>query len=229
MSIKYWPKNERPRERARDYGIDALSNAELLAIIIGKGTRERSAVDLGRELLLMFKNLRGIGDAHIEDLKKIKGIKDAKALAIAAVFELSRRYQTSRRDRRWVLSSPEQVYDYYGPRISHLHHEEFHVAILDTRNTLIKDHLVSKGILDATVVHPREIFNEVLRHPCAGIILVHNHPGGDPEPSDEDIQLTRRMVEAGRIVGIEVLDHVVVGHGSFTSLRAQYRNLFQMK
>ena len=221
MKIKYWPENERPRERAKNYGIESLSNAELLAIIIGKGTRDLSAVDLGRELLRRFKNLKGLGNAHIEDLKKIKGIKDAKALAISAVFELARRYQSSREERKWVLGSPEEVYDYYSPKLSHLSHEEFHVAILDTRNTLIKDHLVSKGILDATVVHPREIFMEVLRYPCAGIILVHNHPGGNPEPSDEDIGLTRRIVEAGRIFGIDVLDHVIVCKGKYVSFRAR--------
>jgi len=221
MKIKYWPENERPRERARNYGIESLSNAELLAIIIGKGTRDLSAVDLGRELLRRFKNLKGLGNAHIEDLKKIKGIKDAKALAISAVFELARRYQSSREERKWVLGSPEEVYEYYSPKLSHLSHEEFHVAILDTRNTLIKDHLVSKGILDATVVHPREIFMEVLRYPCAGIILVHNHPGGNPEPSDEDIGLTRRIVEAGRIFGIDVLDHVIVCKGKYVSFRAR--------
>ncbi|MCD6277886.1 DNA repair protein RadC [candidate division WOR-3 bacterium] len=221
MKIKYWPENERPRERAKNYGIESLSNAELLAIIIGKGARDLSAVDLGRELLRRFKNLKGLGNAHIEDLKKIKGIKDAKALAISAVFELARRYQSSREERKWVLGSPEEVYDYYSPKLSHLSHEEFHVAILDTRNTLIKDHLVSKGILDATVVHPREIFMEVLRYPCAGIILVHNHPGGNPEPSDEDIGLTRRIVEAGRIFGIDVLDHVIVCKGKYVSFRAR--------
>ncbi len=221
MKIKYWPENERPRERAKNYGIESLSNAELLAIIIGKGTKDLSAVDLGRELLRRFKNLKGLGNAHIEDLKKIKGIKDAKALAISAIFELARRYQSSKEEWKWVLSSPEEVYDYYSPKLSHLTHEEFHVAILDTRNTLIKDHLVSKGILDATVVHPREIFMEVLRYPCAGIILVHNHPGGNPEPSDEDIGLTRRIVEAGRIFGIDVLDHVIVCQGKYVSFRAR--------
>ena len=218
--IKYWPENERPRERAKNYGIDSLSNAELLALIIGKGTKEMTAVDIGREIISRFKNLRGIGNAHLEELKKIPGISDAKALAVASVFEIARRYQISRENKSISFTSPEDVFNYFSPKISHLNVEEFHVAILDTGNRLIKDHIVSRGILDATMVHPREVFSEVLKYPCAGIILVHNHPGGNIKPSDEDIRITRRLQEAGKILGIDVLDHVIIGTEEFCSLKS---------
>ena len=218
QKIKEWPEDDRPREKLLKKGAAALSDSEILGILIGKGMREKTAVDLGKELLKKYTNLHNLSARQIEEFTSLKGIGPAKAVTIAAAFELARRVHSRQNSPQITFKSSKDVADYYIPLMRDLKKEIFKVALMNGTNRLIKDITVSEGILNASLVHPREVFREAVLEPTSGIILVHNHPSGDTKPSEEDIKITRQLVEAGRIFGIKVLDHIIIARDSYKSL-----------
>lgn len=216
--VKYWPEDERPRERLLKLGAGALSDAQLLGIIIRSGEGGRSAVDLGRELLERFGSLTGIEQAGINELCEIAGIGPAKAAEIKAAIELGRRFQRPSLAGASFCTSRD-VAEYYKPRLKHAKQEEFRCALLDSKNRIIREEVVSLGSLTASIVHPRDSFKAAVRESAAAVIFIHNHPSGDIRPSQEDILLTRRLVQAGEVLGIQVLDHIIVGDSGHFSFR----------
>lgn len=216
--LKSWPEGERPRERLLQHGADSLTDAQLLAIIIRNGEGGRTALDLGRELLEQFGDLAGIARAGTGELRGIKGIGPAKAAEIKAAFELGRRQQKPSLAGASFCASSE-VAGYFLPRLKDAKREEFRCVLLDTKNRIIKDETVSIGSLTASLVHPRDTFKTAVRESAAAVIFVHNHPSGDTRPSQEDILLTKRLVQAGELLGIRVLDHVIVGNDGHFSFR----------
>ena len=216
------PVTERPRERLLRYGADKLSGEELLAVLISRGTGGAPVRDIAHELLVRFGSVAAIADATVEELKRVPGIGTAKACQIKAAFELARRFQESLApDTREALTSPEAVVKVIKPRLVERKKECFFTVLLDVRNRYIRTELVSVGSLDATIAHPREVFNPALHDHAPSIIIVHNHPSGDPTPSGEDISLTRRLREAGNVLGIKLLDHIIIAGENFYSFRSQ--------
>lgn len=217
-SVKHWPEDERPRERLVAHGPASLSDAQLLAIIIRNGRAGRSAVDLGRELLERFGSLAGIEQAGIKEICAVPGIGPAKAAELKAAIELGRRYQKPSLAGASFCSSGD-IAAYYRPRMKDLKKEMFRCALLDTKNKLIREEVISVGSLSASIVHPRDAFKPAVRESAAAVIFIHNHPSGDIKPSQEDILLTRRLVQAGEVLGIQVLDHIIIGDGEHFSFR----------
>ena len=217
-SVKHWPEDERPRERLMTHGPAALSDAQLLAIIIRNGRAGRSAVDVGRELLERFESLAGIEQAGIREICDVGGIGPAKAAEIKAAIELGRRYQKPSLTGASFCSS-QDVAVYYRPRMKDLKKEMFRCILLNTKNKIIREEVVSIGSLSASIVHPRDTFKAAIRESAAAVIFIHNHPSGDIKPSQEDILLTRRLVQAGEVLGIQVLDHIIIGDGDHFSFR----------
>jgi DNA repair protein RadC len=225
FTIHDLPLGERPRERLLKLGSEALSAQEILAVILGRGTKGESIMMTSQKLLSRFGNLKGIANASMEELIQTTGIGPAKAAQIKAALELSRRLEADAGEKpQPVLKSPEDVAAEVKIQLKGKKKEHFLVLCLDTRNRLIHGKLVSMGSLDTSVVHPREVFKEAISSCAASVIFAHNHPSGDPEPSKEDIELTKRLAKAGEILGIAVLDHIIVCDESFVSLKA--RNLF---
>jgi DNA repair protein RadC len=219
------PLSERPRERLFKLGSEALSAQEILALILGRGIKGESVMLTSQKLLSRFGNLKGVTDASVEELTQTKGIGPAKAAQIKAALELSKRLETDVGEKpQPVLKSPEDVAALMRGKLKGKKKEHFWVLCLDTRNRLINYKPVSIGSLDTSIVHPREVFKEAVSSSAASVIFVHNHPSGDPEPSKEDIELTKRLVKAGEIIGIDVLDHIVVCDKNYLSLKA--KNLF---
>jgi len=219
------PLGERPRERLFKLGSEALSAQEILALILGRGIKGESVMVTSQKLLSRFGNLKGVADASVEELTQTKGIGPAKAAQIKAALELSKRLETDVGEKpQPVLKSPEDVAALMRGKLKGKKKEHFLVLCLDTRNRLINHKLVSIGSLDTSIVHPREVFKEAVSSSAASVIFVHNHPSGDPEPSKEDVELTKRLVKGGEIIGIDVLDHIIVCDKSYSSLKA--KNLF---
>ncbi len=218
LSVRLWPEDERPRERLIKHGSSSLSEAQLLAIIIRNGRAGRSAVDVGRELLERFGSLVGIEQAGIKEICELPGIGKAKAAEIKAAIEIGRRYQKPSLAGESFCSSSD-VAAYYRPRMKDSKKEIFRCALLDTKNKFIREEIVSIGSLTGSLVHPRDTFKAAVRESAAAVILIHNHPSGDIKPSQEDILLTRRLVQAGEMIGIQVLDHIIIGDGSHFSFR----------
>jgi len=215
------PLSERPRERLLKLGSEALSAQEILALILGRGVKGESVIETSHKLLSRFGNLKGVADASVEELTQTKGIGPAKAAQIKAALELSKRLEADVDEKpKPVLKSPEDVVAEVRGQLKGKKKEHFLVLCLDTRNRLINHKLVSIGSLDTSIVHPREVFKEAVSSFAASVIFVHNHPSGDPEPSKEDIELTKRLVKAGEIIGIDVLDHIIVCDKSYLSLEA---------
>lgn len=216
--ISDWPKDERPRERLAARGPAALSDAELLAILIRTGAGQVTAVDLAATLLREFGSLDDLAARSYKELIRFRGVGEAKALVLAAAFELGRRASVSREGgKRLQICSPEDVVRRFQPLMKDLHQEMFKVLLLDSANHLLRDVTVSVGILNSSLVHPREVFQMAILQPAAAVILLHNHPSGNPEPSAEDIQITRQIVQAGKIMGIPVHDHIIVALDKYTS------------
>ena len=216
--ITSWPKAERPRERFYAKGAEALADAELLALQLGTGTRGQSSVDVARELLCRYGSLAGLAGRPVAELAGVKGVGRVKAARLASAFELTRRLRSRGNDDKVLLGSPDQVFAHFGPLMEDLKKEVFRTALLDAQNGLLRDVVVSEGTLSASLVHPREVFKPAIVESAAAVILVHNHPSGDPTPSKEDIRLTRQLVECGRLLELRVHDHVIVGRGRFVSL-----------
>jgi len=217
MAIQGLPGAERPRERLYWNGPEALADAELLALQLGSGTRGRSAADLAREMLATYGSLAGVAAREAVELARVPGVGPAKAARLAAAFELGRRLRARTPGVRVVLSAPGDVYAAFGPLMEDLPREVFRVALLDAQNGLLRDRVISQGTLSASLVHPREVFKPAILESAASVILLHNHPSGDPTPSQEDRVLTQRLKEAGELLGIRVVDHVVIGRGRHTS------------
>ena len=210
FTIHDLPAEERPRERLKKFGPDALSSVELLALVIGRGIPGRSALTIAHELLKQFKNVKGISEATIEELSAVKGIGVAKAAQLKASFQLGRRQDLYDEPESFEITNPGAVVKAIQASIQDKAKEHFKLLLLNTRNNIIGIAGISVGTANASLVHPREVFKAAIAHGAASVVLAHNHPSGNPEPSDDDISLTRRLVEAGRLLGIEVLDHIVI-------------------
>jgi DNA repair protein RadC len=211
FTIHDLPAEERPRERLVKFGPDALSSVELLALIIGRGIPGRSALTIAHELLKEFKSVKGVSEATIEELSAVKGIGAAKAAQLRASFELGRRQDLYDEPATFEITNPGAVVKAIRASIQDKAKEHFKLLLLNTRNRIIGIAAISTGTANASLVHPREVFKAAISHGASSVVLAHNHPSGNPEPSDDDVSLTRRLVEAGRLLGIEVLDHIVIG------------------
>ncbi len=218
--IKEWPADERPLEKMQKNGAAGLSDAELLALVIRSGDpgTKQSAIDLGRELIQHFSgNLRELAVADLSEICAIKGMGLAKATSVKAAFALASRFQARKLERFDRFTSPQQVFDYFHHEFRDSRKEYFLVLLLDGKNRIIRRVQISEGSLNQSIVHPREVYLPAVKESAAAIILVHNHPTGDPAASSEDIAITRRLKEAGEIMGIKVLDHIIVGDGEYLS------------
>lgn len=211
-------KEERPRERLIKNGAAALSDSELLAIILRTGSRQENVINLSQRLLSEY-NLKQLSTINIAQLMDIHGIKESKAAQIAACFEIARRLESFNEEVKPKVNSPEDVYRRIYPRMREQKKENFIELCLDTKNQIIREEIISIGSLNANVVHPREVFKTALAVSAAHIIVAHNHPSGDPTPSREDIEVTKKLIEAGKIIGVDVLDHVIIGDGRHFSMK----------
>lgn len=213
------PVVELPRERMMNQGLEALSNAELIAILLRTGSSGESVMNLANRVLGQVGGIREFLDTSLEELVKVRGIGTAKAVQLLAGIELGRRVAKTTPQERWAIRSPEDVSKLMMEEMRHLTQEHFVCLFLNTKNQVIAQHTIFIGSLNSSIVHPREVFKEAIRRSSASIICLHNHPSGDPTPSKEDIEVTKRLISAGQIVGIDVLDHVIIGDGRFCSLR----------
>jgi len=218
-TIKELPENERPREKLLQLGSSHLSNAELLALVIRTGNRDRTAVELAQDILNYFGGLKSLINLSVEEIEKIKGVGPAKGTRINAVIELSKRLYRASEDKSVIIKNPDDVSNLIMPELRYMKQEVFKLLLLDTKNKVISIPMISKGGLSSSIVHPREVFKEAIRRSSAAIILAHNHPSGIPDPSKDDIKITKRLIEAGKIMGIEVLDHIIIGDGIYLSMK----------
>ncbi len=226
IKIKDIPENDRPYEKCLRMGPEGLSNAELLAVIIRTGSRKFSSLNLAQQVLELSypgdDGLLGLCRLTLPELKKLEGIGTVKGIQLLCIGELSKRIsRSSAMARTMVFDNPQSVVEYYMEEVRHLQQEHLYAMFLNTRNGLIRDLLISKGTVNASLASPREIFIQALRYQAVGIILVHNHPSGDPTPSREDCILTRQVLEAGDLVGIRLLDHIVIGDNNFCSFKKE--------
>ncbi len=219
IMIKDIPAAERPRERMIQYGAENLSNADLLAILLRTGSAKESVVQLANKILSEMKSIQALYDVTIEELTKIKGIGPAKAIQIKAAIELGKRIVRHSPLEKIQIRSPKDVSDYLMEDMRYLKQERFLILLLDTKNNIIGKEEISRGTLNSSIVHPREVFKPAIKRSVSAIIVAHNHPSGDPTPSHEDIEVTKRLVEAGKILGIDVLDHVIIGDMRYISLK----------
>lgn len=219
-AIHEWPASERPRERLARLRAEALTAAELLAVVLGSGGAGRSAVDLASELLGAFGgSLRRVAAAEPAEIARVPGFGPARAAAVAAAFALGRRAAAEpARDPLRRVRGPADVHARLGPLLRHRRQEEFWVLYLDTQNRVRHERCLTVGLLNSSLVHPREVFAPAITGAAASLILAHNHPSGDPEPSPEDLRVTAQLEESGRLLGIPVRDHVILGDGRWVSL-----------
>jgi DNA repair protein RadC len=218
LGIREWPARERPRERLRSVGAGALSVRELLAILVGAGGEGRTAVDVAAALAAAADgSLRRMAGLPLARLEAVPGVGEAVSARIAAALELGRRLAREGPEERSRIRSPGDVHARCSPTMRDLAHEEFRVLLLNTQHAVTRELTVTRGVLDGSVVHPREVFKEAIAESAAAVVLVHNHPSGDPSPSAEDRSVTRQLAQAGAVVGIPVLDHVVIGDGRYLS------------
>jgi DNA repair protein RadC len=217
--IKEWPRGDRPREKLLEQGPDALTDAELLAIVLrtGDGKSGRTALDHARQLIKKFETFQNLASVAPAELLNLKGIGPAKAATVIAVMEVCRRYATARFPQGKVFSRSADVFAHFHQRLKDRKKECFFILLLDSKNKAIREERISEGTLTSSLVHPREAFAPAIRESAASLILVHNHPSGDPAPSREDEEITHRLVEGGRVLGINVLDHIIIGQGSYYS------------
>jgi DNA repair protein RadC len=218
-SIKNWREDDRPRERLIKYGTSALSDSEILAILLGSGTVGKSAVDVSRALLQEFASLTDMAKSSTSQFMKVEGIGIAKAVLLTAAFELSRRIAISPFDSNKQYDSPDDLADYYIPRLRDSRVETFRTILLNSKNCMIREYVISEGILNSTLVHPREVFRPAILESAASIILLHNHPSGWVEPSKDDKIITEKLVKTGETIGINVIDHIIIGGSKFFSFK----------
>lgn len=218
IAIKDMPEEMRPREKLNSQGEAKLTDAELLAIILGQGTRNMSALEMANHILIKYESLRNLREASLEELTMQKGIGLAKAVSIKAAIEMGRRIAQDIQIKQ-TIKSPDDVQRIVMEEMRYYDREHFRVMYLDRKCGLLVMEDISIGGLHSSIVHPREVFKTALKRSAASIILLHNHPSGDPTPSREDVEVTKRLMEAGNILGIEVLDHLVIGEGIYCSLK----------
>jgi len=217
--IRDLPESERPRERLRAYGPGSLSTSELLAIILRTGTKSESAINLGSRLLAQFHGLAGIARASFGDLCAMHGLGVAKAAQIKASLELGKRLMVSSPEERPQVKSPADVANLLMLEMGFLEQEHLRVVLLDTKNHVLAIPTIYIGSLNTSVLRVGELFREAVRANCAAVIVVHNHPSGDPTPSPEDVSITRQIVEAGKLLDVDVLDHLIIGQQRYVSLK----------
>lgn len=217
--IRDLPSTERPRERLRDYGASALSNVELLAIILRTGSTGVNVLDLARNLLATHDGLSGLARANLPELQKLKGLGFAKACDLKAALEIGRRLAAEHPTDRSCVSSPQDVLNLLGTEMSLLEREHLRVIMLDTRNGVLGMPTIYAGNVNTSVIRVGELFREAIRFNAVAIVVVHNHPSGDPTPSAEDVAVTRLIVEAGKLLNIDMLDHIIIGGGRCVSLK----------
>ena len=225
FTVRDLPKSERPRERLSNIGVDKVSSQELLAVILGRGIKGESVLKTVDNLMKHFKNLQNILEASIEDLMKVRGIGFAKACQLAASFELSKRLIKENleiekeRIKKDAVTKPEEIVKFIRSEIEDFSKENFFVVSFDVRNKVLGIDKSSGGTLSASLVHPRETFEKAIRRHAAQIIVAHNHPSGNPEPPEDDVRITKRLYESGKIMGIELLDHIVITKEGFCSMK----------
>ena len=219
MRIKDISLENRPRERLEKQGPQVLSDAELLAVILKTGNKEENVIDMSNRLISKY-GFDKLAMCSLKELQEINGIGSAKACQIIALFELNKRHSYSKLQGKPIITAKD-VFEYCSPKLSNLDREQFIILHLDAKNRIIKDDVVSIGALTGTIAHPREVFKSAIKESAHSVILVHNHPSGDPTPSDEDLKMTERLFEAGEILGIKVLDHVIVGKEEWYSLKEE--------
>jgi DNA repair protein RadC len=215
--IQRWPVKERPRERLLQDGPTVLSDAQVLAIVLRIGRRHSSAVDVAMDLLRLLGGMQGLSNRSVEELCGVPGIGPAKAAQLKAAIELGKRVLAAPLSSGTRVASSSDLFRHFHPLLRDLRHEVFKVVLLDAKHAIVREATVSKGSLTVSIVHPREVFNLAVRESAAAVIFVHNHPSGDPAPSEEDRVLTARLVAAGELLGIQVLDHLIIGDGRYTS------------
>jgi DNA repair protein RadC len=215
MKIKDLPDSSRPRERFLKYGKEALSDAELFAIILRTGTINENVIDMSNRLIKEY-SLEKLFDCSLKELQQIKGIGPSKSMQILAMSELGKRYSQSK-NPIIKISSAKDVFDYFHERLKDEKQEYFYILILNNANNIIKEEFISKGVLDSAIIHPREVFKPAIKHSASKIILIHNHPSGNPKPSNEDLEVTKQLIEAGKLIDIKVLDHVIIGNEEWWS------------
>ncbi|MCD6093279.1 MAG: DNA repair protein RadC [Candidatus Omnitrophica bacterium] len=216
-AIYNWPEDERPRERLIKFGADKLSDTELLAILLRVGSSGQSAVDMARELIKRFGSFRNIDTKNVTELKKIKGLGTAKIAQIKAAIEIGKRFLKEKSLSKIKIKTSKDIVDYFMPYMRDAKKEVFKAILLDGKNKIIKDVTISEGTLNKGIVHPREVIKEAITESASALILLHNHPSGEPEPSQEDIGITNRLISACEVVGIRVLDHVILGDNKYYS------------
>ncbi|KGN03593.1 DNA repair protein RadC [Clostridium novyi A str. 4570] len=219
LKILDLPENERPRERLIKYGSQALSNSELIAIILGTGGRNENVLSLSSRILKQCEGLNGLLTLTPEEIMTLKGIGSAKAAKIIAVGELAKRFKAYKSGDVYIIKSPGDVAGLVMEEMKYFKEEHLRVIMLNTKNIVISCKDVSIGSLNSAIVHPREVFSEALKKNSASIVICHNHPSGDPTPSSEDINVTKRLKQCGIILGINLLDHLIIGHSNYISLK----------
>lgn len=218
LSIKEWRKDERPRERFARLGGAALSDAELLAINIKTGTKDRTALDIGKDLLRLYGSISGIASRDVSELRKIHGLGEVKSITLLAALELAKRVESEPFSAKKIIRSPEDVAKIYIPKLRGERKEYFYALLLNSANQVFRDVVVSEGSLNASLAHPREFFRLAVTESAASVIALHNHPSGNTEPSKEDISITKQLSEAGKILGIPLHDHIIIAGETYTSL-----------
>ncbi|GAB3070748.1 DNA repair protein RadC [Salinicoccus sesuvii] len=219
LLIKEMHNADRPRERLMNYGADKLTNQELLGIIINTGNREESSVTVANRIIQNMKSIRELRNLTYQELVSVKGIGEAKAITILAVIELAIRMHTHSLEEDVFIKSPEDVSYFLMEKMRYYQQEHFVVLYLSTKNMVIHQETMFKGSLNTSIVHPREVYKEAVKRSAAAIICVHNHPSGDPSPSREDVEVTKRLHECGEMIGVDFLDHVIIGAGKYVSLK----------
>lgn len=222
MKIKDMPEDSKPRERLLKFGIENLSNAELLALVLEKGTRQENVIEISNRLINQF-GIGKLSECSLKELQEINGVGQAKAMQILALFEINKRNSIAAKETKKIKSSKD-VFELYQNRLKDKKQENFFVLMLDNKNKIIGEEMISRGILDSAILHPREVFKPAIKNSSSRIILVHNHPSGDSSPSREDLEITKILIEAGELLGIQVLDHVIIGNDYWSWQENENRN-----
>ena len=222
-SIKKWPESERPRERLFKYGEHTLSNAELLAVLFQKGSEGMNAVELGREIIVHFKSFRNMSHTDVQELRKFRGMGDAKIAQLRSAFEIARRLMCEKKQVLGVLNSPKEAAMFLMPRLRDIKKEVFQILLLDSKNNIIDIVEIEEGSVDHAAPQIREIVLKAIQNFAVSIIAAHNHPSGDPEPSEEDIAFTENLKKAGEVLELNVLDHIIIGDNRFYSFADKKR------
>ena len=229
ITIKDMPLDERPRERLYKMGASNLSNAELIAILLRTGRQNKTALTLAQDILAKFEGVLKLKNASIPTLCEVEGIGPSKAAQLLAALEIGRRAHSQYNNNWGVIHNPQDVYEIMADKISNLNVEQFEIISLSTKNQVLDIATISLGTINSSLAQPREIFQKALKNNAAALILVHNHPSGDTSPSKQDIAVTKRIINAGEIMGINVLDHIIVGRNGFFSIKESNSSLFENK